>query len=88
MVSAVQLYIMSEVIYHHNRLFCYLFKPVKFIILFYYSTVCRIFKACWAVIRSWLDPVTAQKVNFMALSALSDHIADEHMPDDLTMSLP
>ena len=47
-----------------------------------------IFKACWVIIRGWLDPVTAGKVNFIPLASLSDFVAEEQMPEDLTMCLP
>jgi len=35
-----------------------------------------IFYACWAVIRPWLDPVTAAKVMFINANKLSEHIVD------------
>lgn len=47
-----------------------------------------IFKACWAIIRAWLDPVTASKVNFIPQSQLIQHIEQEHIPDEIHQSLP
>lgn len=39
-----------------------------------------LFSACWAIIRPWLDPVTAGKVLFVSFDQLSDHIPTEHIP--------
>lgn len=35
-----------------------------------------IFYACWAIIKPWLDPVTAAKVTFISSAQLSDHVED------------
>jgi hypothetical protein len=47
-----------------------------------------IFKACWAIIRGWLDPVTARKVNFIPQAKLIEHIEETHIPEDISRSLP
>lgn len=47
-----------------------------------------IFKACWTIIRGWLDPVTAAKVNFIPQSSLSEHIDESATPTDILESLP
>ena len=47
-----------------------------------------IFRACWVVIRGWLDPVTAGKVNFLDMARLHDHIHSDNIPEDLSMGLP
>lgn len=41
------------------------------------------FNACWAIIRPWIDPVTASKVNFTNISDLTDFIESENIPVDL-----
>ena len=38
-----------------------------------------IFSACWRVIKPWLDPVTAAKVNFVSLPQLTDYIDPEYI---------
>ena len=37
------------------------------------------FWACWAVIKPWIDPVTAAKVLFLKKSALSQYIAQDDL---------
>lgn len=39
-----------------------------------------LFSACWAIIRPWLDPVTAAKVLFVSNDQLTDHIPAEYVP--------
>ena len=39
-----------------------------------------VFSACWAVIKMWLDPVTAGKVLFVNRSALPEYIKEECIP--------
>ena len=39
-----------------------------------------IFWACWAIIKGWLDPVTAAKVHFIGLEDVPNYIDDPH-PD-------
>jgi hypothetical protein len=39
-----------------------------------------IFSACWAIIRPWLDPVTASKVQFIRRSQLEDFIDPSQIP--------
>lgn len=39
-----------------------------------------IFSACWAIIRPWLDPVTANKVQFIRRSQLEDFVDSEQIP--------
>jgi hypothetical protein len=39
-----------------------------------------LFSACWAIIRRWLDPVTAAKVLFVSNDQLPEHIPAEHIP--------
>jgi hypothetical protein len=46
-----------------------------------------IFKACWAIIRAWLDPVTAAKVNFIPQTQLAEHIEESHIPEEILRSL-
>lgn len=41
-----------------------------------------IFSACWAMIRPWLDPVTAAKVKFIKTKELSNYFDPEHIPVD------
>lgn len=41
-----------------------------------------IFSACWAVIKMWLDPVTAGKVVFTKKSGLHEYIKPECVPAD------
>ena len=38
-----------------------------------------IFWACWAIIRPWLDPVTAAKAQFIDSNKLSDFIDEENL---------
>lgn len=47
-----------------------------------------IFKACWAIIRGWLDPVTAAKVNFIPQSNLIEYIDESQIPIEIRESLP
>lgn len=47
-----------------------------------------IFKACWTIIRAWLDPVTAAKVNFIPQSTLTEYIDEEQIPVEIRESLP
>ena len=42
-----------------------------------------LFNACWAVIRPWIDPVTAEKVNFTSVADLPKFIEPENIPEDL-----
>lgn len=42
-----------------------------------------IFYACWAIIRPWLDPVTASKVNFTNKEDLSKYFPEGSVPDDI-----
>lgn len=42
-----------------------------------------LFNACWAVIRPWIDPVTAEKVNFTRIKDLPQFIDPEHIPKDV-----
>lgn len=39
-----------------------------------------IFSACWAIIKPWIDPVTAQKVRFIRRSQISEYCHPEDMP--------
>jgi len=49
-----------------------------------------LFHACWAVIRPWLDPVTASKVVFINQKQLADHVIllDAEDKEDETPSTP
>eukprot|EP01031_Cornospumella_fuschlensis_P029318 gene29318-35393_t len=38
-----------------------------------------IFSACWALIRPWLDPVTAAKVHFIKREQLKDYFTEENI---------
>lgn len=38
-----------------------------------------IFSACWAIIKLWLDPVTAAKVNFIKAAQLVDYVEPEYI---------
>ncbi len=42
-----------------------------------------IFSACWAIIRPWLDPVTAAKAQFVNKEQLKDYFPIETIPMDL-----
>eukprot|EP01038_Epipyxis_sp_PR26KG_P005626 gene5626-7770_t len=42
-----------------------------------------IFSACWAVIKPWLDPVTAAKVNFIKRSDLINFIDPDQIHPDI-----
>jgi hypothetical protein len=42
-----------------------------------------LFNACWAVIRPWIDPVTAEKVNFTSVADLAGFIEADLIPEDL-----
>lgn len=39
-----------------------------------------IFSACWLIIRPWLDPVTANKVQFIRRSQLEDFVDSSQIP--------
>jgi len=39
-----------------------------------------IFQACWALIKGWIDPVTASKIVFVTKSTLKTHIKPEIIP--------
>lgn len=39
-----------------------------------------IFSACWMVIKQWIDPVTATKVQFVKSAELSNYFAPEAIP--------
>eukprot|EP00601_Ochromonadales_sp_CCMP2298_P026825 CAMPEP_0173273186 /NCGR_PEP_ID=MMETSP1143-20121109/1768_1 /TAXON_ID=483371 /ORGANISM="non described non described, Strain CCMP2298" /LENGTH=216 /DNA_ID=CAMNT_0014209905 /DNA_START=525 /DNA_END=1176 /DNA_ORIENTATION=+ len=41
-----------------------------------------LFSACWAIIRGWLDPVTANKVQFIKKSDLSKFFDVETLPQE------
>lgn len=41
-----------------------------------------LFSACWAVIRPWLDPVTASKVSFIKMEQLKTYFSEENIPSD------
>ena len=41
-----------------------------------------IFRACWQVIRPWLDPVTASKVEFIRSNQLNTYISPENICED------
>lgn len=43
-----------------------------------------LFSACWMIIKGWLDPVTAAKVNFVNLQKLEQYIDKDSIPLDLT----
>jgi hypothetical protein len=38
-----------------------------------------LFSACWALIRPWLDPVTAAKVQFLRRDQLSEYFTEENI---------
>lgn len=42
-----------------------------------------LFSACWAMIRPWLDPITASKVSFVKFHQLKEFFTDENMPTEL-----
>jgi hypothetical protein len=42
-----------------------------------------IFTACWAIIKPWLDPVTAAKVTFIKRAQLPDYIDEEYILPDI-----
>lgn len=42
-----------------------------------------IFSACWAIIRPWLDPVTASKVKFINKNDLPEFIDTSNIPEDV-----
>lgn len=39
-----------------------------------------LFSACWAIIRPWIDPITAAKVNFIRRSKLTDYFDADQIP--------
>eukprot|EP01039_Chlorochromonas_danica_P000742 gene742-806_t len=39
-----------------------------------------LFSACWAIIKPWIDPITAGKVNFIRRSKLTDFFDPESIP--------
>jgi len=41
-----------------------------------------IFSACWAIIRPWLDPVTADKVQFTNYDGVKEYIEQSEWPDE------
>lgn len=41
-----------------------------------------IFSACWAVIRPWIDPVTAAKIEFIKRDLLLEYFTEEELPKD------
>lgn len=45
-----------------------------------------IFSACWAIIKPWLDPVTAAKIKFISYDELRKYIAVEDISSDLMTS--
>lgn len=42
-----------------------------------------LFWACWAIIRPWLDPVTAAKASFVKKEELVDVIDDIHIHEQM-----
>ena len=42
-----------------------------------------LFNACWAIIRPWIDPVTAEKVNFTSIEELPKYIDEKSIPEDV-----
>jgi len=46
-----------------------------------------IFSGCWAIIRAWLDPVTAQKVKFIKRAELSSYINEDEIPEDFKLQI-
>jgi hypothetical protein len=42
-----------------------------------------IFSACWAIIRGWIDPVTASKVKFIGVDQLEEYIDRSSIPEDV-----
>lgn len=45
-----------------------------------------IFGACWRIIRGWLDPVTAEKINFVSAEKLKDIMDASIIPEDIGSS--
>ena len=43
-----------------------------------------LFSACWILIKSWLDPITASKVSFVNLQQLEQYLDKDSIPMDLT----
>jgi len=41
-----------------------------------------IFSACWAIIKLWIDPVTAQKVQFISRAELAKYFDPSAIPSD------
>ena len=44
-----------------------------------------LFSACWAVIKPWLDPVTAAKCVFVKPAQLADYIDPAELPEDVQL---
>ena len=42
-----------------------------------------LFTACWAIIRPWLDPITAKKCVFVKPHQLSEHVDLSELPSDI-----
>ena len=42
-----------------------------------------LFTACWAIIRPWLDPITAKKCVFVKPKQLSEHVDLSELPSDI-----
>lgn len=45
-----------------------------------------IFSACWAIIRPWLDPVTAAKAMFIQKEQLGEYFHPDVIPSDISVS--
>jgi len=43
-----------------------------------------LFSACWAIIRPWLDPVTAAKALFISRAQLPAYFDPPVLPDEMT----
>lgn len=41
-----------------------------------------IFRACWQIIRPWLDPVTASKIEFIRSNQINEYISSEEIWED------
>ena len=46
-----------------------------------------IFSGSWAIIRSWLDPVTVEKVKFIKRAELSSYINEDEIPEDFKLQI-
>lgn len=40
-----------------------------------------IFKACWAIIKPWIDPVTSSKIEFIKRKNIYDYFSEDAIPD-------